>query len=810
MKIAAALLWLFAATSDVLSATETNALEEARAALREGLPQVAIQKLERQLADAPASEQVRLVTITLARAYLAHHQPEKARHLLTTLTGREEIDFLIVQSYLAENNWAEVDRRLQVLPLTDSPFHAASIFARAEARRGLGQSVAASQDYQSIQKDPSLGAAARLRHAELALEGSPDEAKAIRLMASETSSSGKAATLLTAQAQLLARQYREAAHSFEALVNNPVYLTASAYAVAYFGLADALSRQNDFDGAADSLEKFIEERPVHERLAEAFSELNKAYIQVRNSSQSQLRRWSRESAHPERQALSIYYQSLFDSRDKGSEAALETLAGWLNKFPDHPLRPSVLLRYGEQLVVGKKLNQAIMHLSEALELPAPDDLKGRLHVVLAEAFFKDEQYPLAADHFQEASQVLTSFRGELLYNAALCWLRADDLAEFEKSATQLKGAFPASSLARALELEAGLLQARSIHPADARRRLVSFIEETPEHPRSADAHLALAELSLEDAPEVAQRQLLLAAQANPANDVAERAAYLQFFGIDSAAPLDNKKQIAQCETFLKQFPKTTLEPEVRFKLGEAYFSEKNYTAAGTQFEVIAKSYPESTLLEQARFLAAQAAIRTMNPRAIDSAISLLEQVVRMKGPLQSYARFEQAEVKKNSGAYNEALVLYNDLLGQSPPADLLAPALAGKGEALFLQGSSDLQKVHESVETFDQMATIPNLSLYWRNLALYKKSKGLAWLGKKDQMLEACYDALSTPPNSNEPREFYWSYRAGFDAAETLEGDEQWKASIAIYQKLVDAKGPRSSEAGERIKRLRLEHFIWD
>lgn len=200
----------------------------------------------------------------------------------------------------------------------------------------------------------------------------------------------------------------------------------------------------------------------------------------------------------------------------------------------------------------------------------------------------------------------------------------------------------------------------------------------------------------------------------------------------------------------------------------------------------------------------------MNPNAIDGAILLFEQVVSMKGPLQAYARLEQASVKKNSGAYNEALVLLNDLLDQNPTPDLLSSTLAEKGDTLYLQGSTDLKNVSESVDTFNRLATIPGISQYWRNLALYKRGKGLGWLGKKDEMLTSFYDTLTQPNQAGETPEYYWSSRAGFDAAETLEADGQWKSAIGIYQKLVEAKVPRAKEASERIDRLRLEHFIWD
>jgi hypothetical protein len=42
-----------------------------------------------------------------------------------------------------------------------------------------------------------------------------------------------------------------------------------------------------------------------------------------------------------------------------------------------------------------------------------------------------------------------------------------------------------------------------------------------------------------------------------------------------------------------------------------------------------------------------------------------------------------------------------------------------------------------------------------------------------------------------------------------LEDDSKWESAAAIYEKLAASGGNRSDEAKERLKRLRLEHFLW-
>jgi hypothetical protein len=82
------------------------------------------------------------------------------------------------------------------------------------------------------------------------------------------------------------------------------------------------------------------------------------------------------------------------------------------------------------------------------------------------------------------------------------------------------------------------------------------------------------------------------------------------------------------------------------------------------------------------------------------------------------------------------------------------------------------------------------------------------------------YDVLNVDPSKE--REFFWYYKAGFDAAQLFEeqaarsgaaateAQAHWRAAIGIYQKMAQLEGPRSAEAQARMRQLQLKHFIWD
>ena len=87
---------------------------------------------------------------------------------------------------------------------------------------------------------------------------------------------------------------------------------------------------------------------------------------------------------------------------------------------------------------------------------------------------------------------------------------------------------------------------------------------------------------------------------------------------------------------------------------------------------------------------------------------------------------------------------------------------------------------------------------------------GVAWekLGNYDAALDSYYGAFSQ--NQKGGPEYFWFYKAGFDAGRLLESQKLWKEAIAVYEKIGSIEGPRAEEARARVSRLRLENFIWD
>jgi hypothetical protein len=82
-------------------------------------------------------------------------------------------------------------------------------------------------------------------------------------------------------------------------------------------------------------------------------------------------------------------------------------------------------------------------------------------------------------------------------------------------------------------------------------------------------------------------------------------------------------------------------------------------------------------------------------------------------------------------------------------------------------------------------------------------------MANQEDALATFYQVLEDQSRPNRSPEFFWLYRAGFNAARLLEDQSKWESAAAVYEKLAAAGGARSDEAKARLSRLRLEHFLW-
>jgi hypothetical protein len=246
------------------------------------------------------------------------------------------------------------------------------------------------------------------------------------------------------------------------------------------------------------------------------------------------------------------------------------------------------------------------------------------------------------------------------------------------------------------------------------------------------------------------------------------------------------------------------------KLAETYYRQQDFPNAQTQFEILAQENSRAPFTEKALFFAAKSAMQSMGAQALDRALVLLDDVVKKHGELKWTARNEQAAIERRLGKPEQAATLYDEVLQGDATFEEKREALCGKGDILYEGGVTDQLNYNRAIEAYDQLASQKDLPPHWRNQALFKKAVCLEKVGDRDNSLATYYKIIEEENVLGSQREFFWYYKAGFNAARLLEDDGKWQPAATVYQRLASAGGARSDEAKSRLSQLRLEHFLWE
>ncbi len=363
---------------------------------------------------------------------------------------------------------------------------------------------------------------------------------------------------------------------------------------------------------------------------------------------------------------------------------------------------------------------------------------------------------------------------------------------------------PAAMRAR-YAFERGLAESALKHPEQAKK---AFIEAASFDPHLSEDALYNQSL-LQITPDTQNSSTPL--QNGHDQNAHEHEEYLAVLSADQGTRQSALSVIHAARHFLETYPQSSFSNEVRMKLGEALLAYGNVREARLELETVGKLESSSELGRQALFLAAQAASRSMDPKSIDDALMLLEQIAQSPhaGADVWQARLDQAALKNAQALPLEATAIYDQILAsQEPSPQIRNTAQMAKGDTLYGLGTKDRTNYEAAINVWRQLADEPNIAPYWRNQALCKIGLTDEKLGDFDSALAAYYEALKTP--LNQKPELLWHDKSAFEAARLLESRKQWSEAIQLYQQIVSEGGPRAHEAEEKISKLRLENFLWE
>ena len=557
--------------------------------------------------------------------------------------------------------------------------------------------------------------------------------------------------------------------------------------------AAALQRLSRDAEAETLLEEFIAEYPTLPGLEKVFAQLDETYAAATSPSSSELKRWSADVDPTLRQKLATYYLARFETRQKSPGAALPLLEQLAANPSSNPLARETLLELAALRVRLGLNEEAIALLPPTGSSPHTDFLRG-----LALARMGDHN--AAAASFASAA-VDSELTESALFNAAISQLFAGTSPN--SALLQLETKFPASPRIAAYRMQEAFHLARNGDPKALER--LEKLAASPATGIASRAVLALAEwkyqqLDYQGADAELQR---ISTHPDPSREAA-----LKVFLADKGNASGADQAIEAARAFLGTHQNTESEPSVRMKFGELLYRRGDFASARVELETLARKFPNSEYHEAALFLAAQSVSRIPTATAPDEAILLFEEVATGNGTLAAQARLEQASLLASQGKPLEANLVLDKILSSNPPPDTQATTLIEKGKNLYSLGDKDSANYRAAIDVWKQIAAEHSTDTAWRNEALTRIGIALEKTGDLNAAAATYYDVFK--PAAAAPTEFFWFYKAGFAAARIFESTQKWPEAIRVYENLAATDGPRAVEAKNRIKQLRLEHFIWD
>ncbi len=562
------------------------------------------------------------------------------------------------------------------------------------------------------------------------------------------------------------------------------------------------------------LSEWMRDNPDDERIREGFHLLEIEGLLASRRWPTRIEEWAVEPNV--RGELSLYYGAIV--KRKLGEID-EAIADFLTLIESEKLVEPSRVQLVETYLAANRFPDAKKAITEITATNPDADILAYLRGLEVRFWLRKADPKRALAMFDGIAS--GDFGNEDLFHAGLAALHADDETRLVWFRKELEARKLESRLGE-LAFEEGMLLADRSDSA-AFEKLATFLRDYPDHSRSADAEIALAEKHLNQVPPQPQAARDRQASAQRRALTLKQSERLDYSSIwTELIGADLPAVVEKAARFLPRWPRSERRPEVLMMLGRAHFEQGHYPKAIEQFEQLSALQGDSELIEIALFFAAKAASLTLTFENHEKALTMWETVAERGGQLASNARHEQGLLKLGQNKLDDALAMFEKILsGEHETSDELQIAtLCDSGHTLFLKAlatDGDETLFMSAIESFQKAEAHPAATKAWKYQAKVRRGKCLEALDKTDDAL-ALYFSIVRDSKASELNltattpiaQFDWLYRAGFSAIEILEQQENWKGAVLLAELLAETGGPRAIEASERANQLRLKEFVWE
>src|SRR5206468_2994409 len=428
-----ALTCVIGVLSPVAHADISAEMAQASTPLSEGVPEVAVARLQSLLNKDLPEPQWRAVAEKLAEAQMAANEPEATLVLLTDARLRDLAwaKFWRAQALASLHRWADALPLYEELSNDVSPFQRAAVFGTGEGLRALERRQEALRKFILLAHDKEWGTRAELRAAELYIElgNAPEARRLLEQLQPVSVAERRERRVLRGRLELISHRPERANGMFQAILKRPEGTPHSILLTALFGIAEAHLQLKTPEIGDDVLERFIDQHHADRDLALVFAKLDELYRAERKPSRNELEKWVRRPEQP-RRTIARWYLARLEIRAGRRERARELFTDLRRTGSNSPATAPALLEFAEFEIDDRHFDEALAILDDARLLHPDPGLLNRIDFVSAQAHYLARRFDTATAAFEQIAHRDSPWTNAALFNASSGWLQLGDHARF--------------------------------------------------------------------------------------------------------------------------------------------------------------------------------------------------------------------------------------------------------------------------------------------------------------------------------------------------------------------------------------------
>jgi tetratricopeptide (TPR) repeat protein len=826
--LAAGWCWFgLAALSAAPTAAEKELYQNGKRAFTEGIFDLADQRFDVLLKKFPETDYKMEVRLLQARALYYLGRTEEALALLDlpakqiSADLRPDFIFWQAEAWAALKKWSEAEDKYREL-IAQFPKEEQILAAQlglAWALLQQGREEEAKQRLENLsgnQNKNGTGQQAALILAKYALTKNQASEAINRLQALLKQNPASAlmfeAHYWLAEALYQEHKAKEALEHYQKITGNPRASPKSLVAEAWFGSGRAY-QPGQPDKAMGAFEKAYTLGEAEALKLSAF----KLYLQSAATLKQlpegikNLQEYAQKNQNQPNNAAALLAIGLAWSEAQEPDKAVATLESMLLAYPQSRWRAPAQLELGKIYLAQKRTEDAVKMLSQAAETKENNVIADQANFQLGQVLVTRKDYATALQAFQKVTG--TSLAEQAGFQILSLYAQQQNLEAFTKKEEEFRRQFPQSDQLAALSLLNGRLLEKAGKKEEARQlyqKAIAALANNPQRPvlLARLANMLYQNNQIEEALPLYE-QFIEDYKDHP---LLPKVAYEYVLASNNSGKTSEEQAIQTLQELLKRYPKASVSPDILFHIGALYYNRHDYVNAHRDFERVLQDYPGSDSAEIAPLFAARASYMHHD---LESAVALLEKVPE-KSKWKTEARLLQGEVYHLKLRFSDALTIFDAVLTQEKSGDLFVKALLSKGECLFALAGKDKNSANYDLAAaaYGLLLTSNQGNLSQRNEAGYKRAKCFEKLNRSQDALDLYLQVLDgrMAPDGQAPAvpEFKWQISSGQDAGQIYEAQQNWKAAIGVYQRLVQLGGPTQQEFKDRINRIRRDNFIYD